>query len=324
MNLKYKLLLIFSFVVVISVFKQQTTFSPSEVYEIQIPQILKQKEKNNITIVTAFYNINITKYNGTNSYLKWFCYFSDFIRKNVNVVIYVDSVETMYLLKNTSSKLENTNYIIFPLNKLNVYNQFTQKEWENQHIIDHEKQYQSIESYIIWLAKTELVYREVLKNNSKYYMWMDIGIVRAPMKLNNNFPRMDLISKHCNFGKMCFSIVDNRFLLQNKTFAWLERSIHVAGNLFLGDVEAWTWFNKNYYSKLNSMHKEGLFIGKDQNVYALMIKEYPDKFSLLCSGVYKEWFYLLNLFNGLSFLKSCEKTYKLNLVQLCREMQYCN
>lgn len=299
---------------------RQFTFRESEIVNLEALPTNKT-----VTLVSAFYNLNITKYNGTQTYLEWYSNLSKFIRKDIRFIIYVDSMETMQILIRAAPDFYNVEYVILPLTLLRTFTLLSEEEWKRQHELDHEQKHQSINAYIVWLAKTEFVLRTIDERAEKsdYYMWMDLGSIRISYQQQNIFPNSYFVDKYCK-NKMCFNIVDNRFLFRSTfSYSWLERSIHVAGNNFVGDVNSWRWFNEAFYSKTLKLQKNNYFIGKDQNTYALLVRKHPERFKLLCSGVYKEWFYSLYVFLGATIPQNCNKLYKLNLPVLCKEMKYC-
>lgn len=79
----------------------------------------------------------------------------------------------------------------------------------------------------------------------------------------------------------------------------------IGGTILAGHKDAWSIWSKTYYSTIDLMLQNGLFVGKDQSVMNVAMAKSPNQFNLVLPQPYfdgkgDQWFYLQYYFSWLS------------------------
>ena len=143
--------------------------------------------------------------------------------------------------------------------------------WENFHKVDNEAKIHSPGLYSIWSAKQEFV-REVIKiQESKSYVWCDVGCFR--FKRDGSFKNT---LRFVEAEKMtCLNICNT-----------------IGGGVLAGDKNAWKTFSDNYLREL-----EKNVNGKDQIIYAKIVNKTNSIIITPDKNYGDPWFYLTYIFS---------------------------
>jgi len=229
-----------------------------------------KKLVDDVTIVTAYYPIK-SKFS-INDYMLWLEFWKT---QNKNLVFFT-SPEFIPLIENLRSNYkEKTKVIGLPFDNLEAFQKYSKDFWINQKLLDHEE-YHTYELYAIWYEKKEFVKKAILLNpfNTNKFVWCDAGIYRDKSWLPaiQSFP--------------------NAYKIPNTTFLVLritDFEVHddfkkincVGGGILAASKDCWLDFCEKYDIMIEKYNKSNKFVGKDQSIIASMIKDEPDKFTLV-------------------------------------------
>ena len=265
---------------------------------------------NDVTIVTALFNINRDKLDGRdwNTYLKWF---SNFLKLKAPLIIFTSKDLNKFITSRRNNL--NTKILTTHINEIPYFYLFNQiKEIINsEKFLNNVKDINRIECkdplyLIIQFSKFFWLKQAAFANyfNSKQFLWLDAGSSRFFDNYNfkTYFPS--------TLGKNVLGDIEDTFLVQmnydcypdlyNKSKLGLDylydnRSF-VLGSLFGGNkIIIDRVFELVEDLLLNKMIKNG-FINNDQVALAYLIKNYPELFSIYCRKDKKH----LSLFSLLS------------------------
>ncbi len=259
-------------------------------------------DKEPYTLVTAFYEMK-SKFPSA-QYLQWIQNF--FHNYPGYMVIYTDDKYKPLFEEMRAAFQDKTKIICLPRESWGACKDFPDGFWESQYELDHEKGH-SPELYKIWYQKNDFVQRTIKANpfGHKKFMWCDAGAVRD------------------SFTQKCISAMthgqrihaDKMSVLQIEPFTADERAVYhtkglanfqynknrIGGGILAGGVEAWRTWDKHYREMIGEMVKKGMFVGKDQNVFANMVLRWPsDAHVVVPSGdapPFDWWFYMLYYFS---------------------------
>jgi hypothetical protein len=250
----------------------------------------------NITLVSGYFKIK-SKHNFS-LYSDWI---SNFLKINHSLVFFVDDSNYQEIISKRPKAYRNktiwikTNISDFYSYK-NYYNEFSQT-----HNIDLEKKIHSVPLYLIWAEKIHFLKLAVLKNffKSKCFYWVDAGCFRNKETINNYINNWPSEEKCFEDGRVLFNDVQNysqNFKDKIKEFDieahhFLQKHKNVDGSSFGGQKEYILKFNNLYYDALIQFLKHGIFIGKDQNIFAFIAYSNEDIVKLV---FLKEYFELQN------------------------------
>lgn len=262
------------------------------------------------TIVTAFFNFSKKKFD-TNAYHYWINNYLPYV--NNPMVIFTDK-ESYELIKQIRSPYEmKTDIIIIDIKDFYTYKYLD--HWKKDIERDHEKNYHSIELYMIWNEKTNFLKLAIDKNkfNSDYFIWTDIGMIREEYykPLLNNFPnnkkiesldksKIYLLNFIPNIDKENLKYVinidfDNIYPTEKYRFKSC-----IGGGVIFGHKNAINEWFKEYYEMLELFVKADYFAGKDQSIMANVCVKNPNLVKLIQpeeSPYNNDWFYMLHYFS---------------------------
>jgi Bacterial protein of unknown function (HtrL_YibB) len=154
--------------------------------------------------------------------------------------------------------------------------------WRVAHGLDAEKNVHSPELYAMWANKAAFVLEGIRMNphSSQYFVWCDIGIMR----------NREQIIHYAQFPHYTPAVAapDRMHLLEVAMIAepfyrhWKNHSqavpkpwpyIALGGGVLFGDKNAWIDFEAAYDATIREIKRRGLFYGKDQDVFFVMLIE---------------------------------------------------
>ncbi len=254
------------------------------------------------TLVTAFYEMK-SKFPSA-QYLQWIQNF--FSTYPGYLVIYTDDKYKPIFEAMRAAFQDKTKVISLPRSSWGARQDFSADFWDAQYELDHEKGH-SPELYMIWYQKNDFVQRTITANpfGHKKFMWCDAGAVR------------DQFTQKCirtmTHGQRI--LADKMTVLQIDPFTADERAVYhtkslanfqynknrIGGGILAGGVEAWRTWDKHYREMIAEMVKNGLFVGKDQNVFANMALRWPRDVHVVVPSAdaprFDWWFYMLYYFS---------------------------
>jgi hypothetical protein len=255
------------------------------------------------TVVSAYYPIP-SKY-PPDQYLEWIRTFWPQMRCPLVMFTEPDLVGMLTEILGAREGAGGTRVIGLPFSQLTAFTALDPAVWFRAWSEDPEKGVHSPQLYALWWEKKEFVRRVIEMNpfGSTKFIWCDAGIGRYPgwtSTLAGRFPFADrvpqekmLLLEIRPFEQADFSTVD----------AWgvrggdFTRRNSVGGGILAADIEGWRKWSAAVDSVFMKFLVSGRFVGKDQNIYASVALEFPDRvLSVSAGGGFDEiqkWFYLL-------------------------------
>ncbi|OQV14891.1 hypothetical protein BV898_10923 [Hypsibius exemplaris] len=253
-----------------------------------------------VTVVTAFYLIP-SKFK-EKDYVKWMSNFLPVIP--CHLYVFTDQESYLQVKTQRSSFPQNiTKYIVRPFSQLTEAKRLPM--WSKQRKLDREKENHSPELYALWNEKVHLLMEAINDNpfDSDYFLWTDIGSFRNKEQAKNlsSFPDTHTTAALLGMDKVFFLQIGKfhqghlqigRNGLPVRDF---QHNFGLAGTVFGGHSNALRKYEKRYYATMELMRRNGLFIGKDQNIMSTVAVLYPELVKLVRPQPYlggaDRWFY---------------------------------
>ena len=258
------------------------------------------------TLVTAFYEMK-SKF-PSSTYLQWIHNF--YSAYPGYMVIYTEEKYAAIFQSMRAPYADKTRIVCLPRSEWGAVKDVPASFWEAQYEMDHEKAH-SPELYMIWYQKNDFVQRTIRENPFGHakFMWCDSGVARTPVIQGW------LAGMAVNGGSRI--LADKMTVLQINPFTAEERGSctnvdpildftrnkdRIGGGILAGGITAWTLWNTHYKEMIVEFVKRGLFVGKDQNLFANMVLKHPRDVLVVPAdravGHDNYWFYLLYYFGA--------------------------
>ena len=229
--------------------------------------------KDDVTIVTGYFRIK-SKYKAS-KYSKWL---NNFLKINHPMIFFVDNVYYPEIIAKRPKKYRNITIWVKTSIKDFLSYKYYFNEFNQTFYIDIENFRHTVPLYLIWAEKVNFLKIAITKNyfQSKCFYWVDAGSFRKKRKVKkfiNDWPS----------PKKCFEdgrVVINEIIHYPQEFRdkilkfdveahnQLQSTYNVDGSVFGGEKDYILKFNALYYDALNKFLEHGIFIGKDQNIFA--------------------------------------------------------
>ena len=243
------------------------------------------------TVVTAFYKFGKSKHT-YGEYLSWIQNF--FVSTTSPVVCFCENSKVLSVFKAPHTQVT---FIEQPLvGSFELTTPEWMERWTRQMEKDPEAAIHSPELYVIWALKQEFVKKAIERNlyGSTHFVWCDIGCFRSPENLERPLRFAEAVSTITVPGKITVLNIAER---------------HIGGGVLAGDTAAWSLFTERYLRSLAHFEENGIFYGKDQDVYAHMLQRSPELFDVVKAKVWgrkkyhegkvdTRWFYLTMYLSG--------------------------
>ena len=251
-------------------------------------------EQDEITIVSTYYKIK-SKHK-PRDYFDWI---SNFFRINRSIIFFA-SKKFIHRLKSLRPKefSNKTVFIPFEIEEFYSYKNFY-NEFKKSFSIDFEKIHHSIALYLVWAEKCNFLKKAIAKNyfNSKCFYWVDAGYFREKeiiKRFSNNWPsnKKCLEDQRILMGQVKnFSNSEKEKILSfdEKTHIKLRKNINVIGGIFGGQSKNILKFIYLYYDTIKLYIKNGIFIGKDQNIFTYIAFSHPEIIKLIFCKNFTEY-----------------------------------
>lgn len=265
----------------------------------RLPELLAFHESSP-TVVSAYYPI--ASKNTSEQYMKWIQGF--WPNMQCQLVFYTEPGLVPRFQKIFAGKAV---VVGLPFSELKAFRKLPASVWKDACALDTEQNH-SAELYALWYEKKEFVMRTIETNpfHSSKFVWCDAGIGRFPQWIQNiqGFPDKMRIP----LNRMMLLQVDpfqaaDSICGADGIYGDFGTRSTVGGGILASDKNGWSAWNKAYDTVLLKYLGAGRFIGKDQNIMASVVLEYP---GLAISiqrpkslGPVAGWFYLLIYLAGL-------------------------
>jgi hypothetical protein len=224
-----------------------------------------------ILVITAYYPVKTGKHS-TNDYDTWIQLFFDCV--TCPVIFFCDSQMKLKLEDNAG---KNIRFIERDFYSFKLMQEPWKSRWEEFHKIDDEKHIHSPELYAIWGAKQEFVKEAIQLQESKSYIWCDVGCFR--------------FKRPCSFKNTLKYIHPGKITCLDPSLMYSKLPL-IGGGVLAGDKKAWEIFSTNYLQELErNIH------GKDQIIYARILN---NSNSVIIQPTYQygdPWFFLTYIFS---------------------------
>jgi len=253
------------------------------------------------TVVSAYYPI--ASKNSSEQYMKWIQGF--WPRMQCQVVFYTEP----HLVPRVQEIFAGKRAVIvgIPFSELNAFRKLPASAWKDACALDTERNH-SAELYALWYEKKEFVLRTIQANpfHSSTFVWCDAGIGRFPNWIQSiqGFPD----ERQIPHTRMLILQVDpfqegDSIRGTDGIYGSFGTRSTVGGGILASGAEGWSMWSKAYDAVLLKYLAAGRFIGKDQNIMASVVLEYPGLASIIqrptSLGPIAGWFYLLIYLAGL-------------------------
>ena len=249
----------------------------------------------NVTLVTSYFKIKSK--HSLSQYSQWL---DNFLQINHSMVFFVDINCYEEIIAKRPIEYRNiTIWIKTNITDFLVYKNYF-KEFNESYKIDIEKSIHTVPLYLVWAEKINFLKIATIKNyfKSKCFYWIDSGCFRSfenVQKFINGWPSAEKclqdgrvfmieVRKHSDYFYKKYS---NFSISEHKE---MQRTVSVDGSCFGGQKDYIFKFHELYYDALNKFIQHGIFIGKDQNIFAYVAYNNPDVIKLVYSG--GKWFEL--------------------------------
>ena len=236
---------------------------------------LLTKITDNITLVSCYFKIK-SKHKFSH-YSEWI---SNFLQINHSMVFFVDDSNYKEIIRKRPKIYNNKTIWI----KTNITNFYSYRNYFNAfnrtYNLDFEKKIHSVPLYLIWAEKINFLKIAIIKNffKSKCFYWVDAGCFRNREEMKNYINDWPSEEKCFKDGRVLFNEVQNysqSFKEKIKKFdieahKLLQKNINIDGSSFGGQKDFIIKFNSLYYNALMKFINHGIFIGKDQNIFAFI------------------------------------------------------
>jgi len=243
------------------------------------------------TVVTAFYKFGKSKHS-FGEYLSWI---QNFFKSVTSPVVCF--CENSRILKTLEATHSVVTYIETPMvGSFDLTTPEWMEKWTKQLEIDPEADIHSPELYIVWALKQEFVQKAIQRNmyGSTHFVWCDIGCFRSPENLES---------------PLRFAEATPRVTVTDKITILNILDRYIGGTILAGNIRAWSLFTRRYMESLAHFAENGLFYGKDQDVYVHMWQTDPGMFDVVKAEVWGKkkydngkvdtrWFYLTKYLSG--------------------------
>lgn len=222
-------------------------------------------------VITAYYPVKTGKHS-TNEYDIWIQNFFECV--TCPVIFFCDS---QMKLKLQDKAGKNIRFIVRDFYSFKLMQEPWKSRWEEFHKIDSEKHLHSPELYAVWGAKQEFVQEAIQLQESKSYIWCDVGCFR--------FKRPGSFKNTLNF------IQPEKITCLDTSLMYSKIAL-IGGGVLAGDKKAWEIFSNNYLQEL-----EKNIDGKDQIIYRRILNISN---AIIIQPTYQygdPWFFLTYIFS---------------------------
>lgn len=273
-------------------------------------QNIRSKEDQDITVVTAYYQIS-SKYSD-NTYKRWI---SDFLRLPCQKLIFTDA-ESVEQLKKMASLSKRTQFIVQNKSEWEVLEDVPLEVWEAQVKLDRETANVNHTAwlYALWSQKPYFVKRATDLNPfaTTWFCWTDIGCIRRPHLVDECFlfPSVDRLSEKLqnrsnniifmqlqpiggNDRTLDSSTGLPKLVVNEHTLSGAracQNTVRIQGGFFAGTIPACQSWLEHYRTVLLRFKDTGTFLGKDQNVIFATNVLHPECMTLVPA---RDWFQFL-------------------------------
>jgi glycosyltransferase involved in cell wall biosynthesis len=268
----------------------------------RLPELLAfHRASSRPTVVSAYYPI--ASKNTSEQYMKWIEGF--WPNMQCNLVFYTEP----HLVSKFQEMFAGKRAVVVGLafSELNAFRKLPASVWKDACALDTERNH-SAELYALWYEKKEFVLRTIQANpfQSSKFVWCDAGIGRFPSWIRNiqGFPDETRIP----LNRMVVLQIDpfqgeDSICGTDGIYGNFGTRSTVGGGILASGAEGWSLWSRAYDAVLLKYLGAGRFIGKDQNIMASVILEYPSLALTIQRptplGPIAGWFYLLIYLAGL-------------------------
>ena len=237
-----------------------------------------------VTIVSCYYNVK-----SKHSHSKYDEWIRNFLRNLRNNIVIFTSDDLVDYLKQIGRA--NTNMLIITKNfeDIDIYKQYN--IWDQQYIMDPQKNIRTKECYVIWNSKMNFL-KEAIELNpfqSDKFVWTDIGCLRDKRYCNYiaNYP----LYKNISNDKLDIVLIKPYTNLNQCVF---QNEVHLEGAIFGSSKVTLLKIITLYYHYFDKYVSKKLFIGCDQQILSSIYTQHKDLFNLIVpnKNCINEWFYL--------------------------------
>lgn len=279
--------ILFIVAIIIGIVTLQRTRQPSYPHLLnQLGHIVKNSShENEITIVITYFPLSKAKHDKSR-YIFWLRNFLLFCQSPMVIFTSAELRTTLYRLRKNGSLpsffiVDYQSPLQMPPIKPLV------STFEQQHQIDPERAYHSVELYAVWCAKTFMLNRSVELNpfGSKYFLYVDAGAFRSPNYQFQKWPDYSFIRTILQNQRFLLGMIaplPRRFCPLNYTIN--EGPIKmdlIEGTFMAGSISAVRWWTSVFYKTIHEYRSRNFFVGKDQYIMNAIALTYADRLSIL-------------------------------------------
>ncbi|CAF2109625.1 unnamed protein product [Rotaria magnacalcarata] len=161
--------------------------------------------------------------------------------------------------------------------------------FEQQHKIDPERGYHSVELYATWCAKSFMINRSAELNpfNTNYFLYIDAGAFRSSTYQFRLWPHNEIIQKICADDRLLLGMIaplPRGFCpLRYKTDEGPIRMDLVEGGIIGGSARVIHWWTSLFYETINHYISRNFFIAKDQYLMNAIALAHANRINMMLS-----------------------------------------
>lgn len=228
-----------------------------------------------VTIVMIYFNLENRSKHSSSEFYSWMSNVLPYVETPIVIYTQPELVQQIQALRGslpmTLVLYENVWELLaeIPYSGGNL-----KSKYESQRELDPERHiHRSAELYAIWNCKALILDKTVRANpyKSNYFLYVDIGSFRRSDEIYRKWPDVSMIHKVIR--------KDTDFVMGEISAIWPAKfkesdgpvqNNTIQGTFFLGTKTSSIWFAKEFYRLHNLYLDQGMFIGKDQDVYTAL------------------------------------------------------
>jgi hypothetical protein len=239
------------------------------------------------TIVTAYFPLRKSKHPETD-YLLWLENLLGYCKTPMIIFTSIEYQPILYRLRQNGSL---PSYFIVnystPLQMPPI--QPLLSTFQQQHQIDPERGYHSIELYAVWCAKSFMINRSAELNpfGTKYFLYVDAGAFRTHNYRFQWWPNNQIMESIFTNDRLLLGMIaplPRRFcpLKYRVTDGPITMDL-IEGGVIGGSPCAIHWWTSVYYETINTYRLNNFFIGKDQYIMNAIALAHADRLNMMLS-----------------------------------------
>lgn len=248
----------------------------------------------NFTVVTGFFNIGrenwTTRYSRSiDVYLK---YFENFLKFNVNMVIFIEPEYKQFVENIRKTIDKNTTIVNMNIEDLYMYKYLdrirsiqSSPEYISKHPNPSAPEVCEPMYNIVVLSKMEMMNKATKLVDANYFIWLDAGYTHGSVNMSEIKWNPTMLFKHRD--KLSIMTLRSMSDASDNPVDFFNQYIDViSGGFFSGSCDIIEKVSTYYYELIDEIFQKYNIVDDDQFYNTMLIKKYPDLFNLIPGSWY--------------------------------------